>query len=77
VSVRQPGVKSGTLTANAIKKPRKSHRDAVANPGTLPLRIAFCMTTKSKLPVLAYSHRIAASMKTDAIIVNRKYFTAA
>src|SRR5580658_875959 len=67
VRVGQPGV----------KKPRKSQSEAVSKPRTLPLRIAFWMTTKSKLPVFAYSHRIAASINIEPMNVNRKYFTAA
>ena len=67
----------GTFTAKAMKKPRKSASDALSNPGTAPLRIAFWMMTKSKLPVLEYSQTIAASMNIEPIIVNKKYFTAA
>src|SRR5207249_8815415 len=68
---------SGTLTANAMKNPRKSQGAAAAKPSTCPLRIAFWMVTKSKDPAFAYNQGIAASMNTEAIMVYRKNFTAA
>ena len=68
---------SGTFTAKAIKNPTNNQGAASVKPSIFPVRAKFWIVVKSKLPVFAYSHRIAASMKAEAIIVYRKNFTAA